>query len=162
MGSIVLVAILIPDQPPSCFLDMSLLQYQKQHSKLKKGAPHIPGSSENICFLGPRGPLRLPLISIVPFPQQFFPFPHSDSKLTQPLPQYTVHRTLNRIISRTFQAQFGLVSMPSSPLSLGSSLSLSWCLFPYISIVDLAPPERGVERIFFQWFLEILLGMNKH
>ena len=52
--------------------------------------------------------------------------------------------------------------MPSSPLSFGSSLSLSWCLFPYISIVDLAPPERGVERIFFQWFLEILLGMNKH
>ena len=30
-------------------------------------------------------------------------------KLTQPLPQYTVHRTLNRIISRTFLAQFGLV-----------------------------------------------------
>ena len=37
-----------------------------------------------------------------------FPF-LSDSKLTQPLPQDTVHRTLNRIISRTFLAQFGLV-----------------------------------------------------
>ena len=35
--------------------------------------------------------------------------PYSDSKLTQPLPQYTVHRTLNRVISRTFLAQFGLV-----------------------------------------------------
>ena len=29
----------------------------------------------------------------------------------QPLPQYTVHKTLNRIISRTFLAQFGLVSL---------------------------------------------------
>ena len=53
-------------------------------------------------FLGPRGPLRTPLMSVVVRrPQQkfqtlsyLFSF-NSDSKLTQPLPQYTVHRTLN-------------------------------------------------------------------
>ena len=67
-------------------------------------------------FLGPRGPLRTPLVSVVRCPRQkftqpliiSFPFP-SDSKLKQPLPQYTEHRTLNRINSRTFLAQFGLV-----------------------------------------------------
>ena len=36
--------------------------------------------------------------------EQNFPFPYSDSKLTQPLPQYTVHRTLNRIILRNFSS----------------------------------------------------------
>ena len=73
-------------------------------------------------FLGPRGPLRTPLVPVVPSsvvpssrPQQKFTQPliisfPSDSKLKQPLPQYTVHRTLNRINSRTFLAQFGLVT----------------------------------------------------
>ena len=70
-------------------------------------------------FLGTRGPLRTPLMSVVRCPsatkipdskltQPLISFP-SDSKLKQPLPQYTVHRTLNRINSRTFLAQFGLV-----------------------------------------------------
>ena len=71
-----------------------------------------------LSFLGPRGPLRTPLVPVVVrCPQQKFTqpliisFPFlSDSKLKQPLPQYTVHRTLNRINSRTFLAQFGLVS----------------------------------------------------
>ena len=73
-----------------------------------------------IILLGPRGPLRTPLVSrpVVPssatkipdskLTQPLISFP-SDSKLKQPLPQYTVHRTLNRINSRTFLAQFGLV-----------------------------------------------------
>ena len=62
-------------------------------------------------FLGPRGLLRTLLVPFVrcPVVRKLFSFPFlSDSKLTQPLPQYTVHRTLNRINSRTFLAQFGL------------------------------------------------------
>ena len=83
-------------------------------------------------FLGPRGPLRTPLVSR-PVPlsalkipdskltQPLISFP-SDSKLKQPLPQYTVHRTLNRINSRTFLAQFGLVL--DSPAALVGSIVL--------------------------------------
>ena len=70
---------------------------------------------ENAPFLGPRGPLRTPLMSVVVpssatkiHATSHYSFP-SDSKLKQPLPQYTVYRTLNRIISRAFLAQFGLV-----------------------------------------------------
>ena len=47
-------------------------------------------------FLGPRGPLRLPLMPVVPSRPQTFLFSLS-SKLMQPLPQYTEHRTSNRI-----------------------------------------------------------------
>ena len=74
--------------------------------------PHPPSDS----FLGPRGPLRTPLVPVRPqqkFTQPLiisFPF-LSNSKLKQPLPQYTVHRTLNRINSRTFLAQLGFVDI---------------------------------------------------
>ena len=54
-------------------------------------------------FSGPRGPLRLPLIPVPSRPQQkfqtlsyLFSF-NSDSKLTQPIPQNTVHRTLDMV-----------------------------------------------------------------
>ena len=58
-------------------------------------------------FLRPRGTLVVDPLSR--FHNNSFPFPYLDSKLTRPRPQYTVHRTLNRINSRTFLAQFGLV-----------------------------------------------------
>ena len=80
----------------------------------------INSDLEWTSFLGPRGPLRTPLVPVVvpassatkipdsKLTQPLISFP-SDSKLKQPLPQYKVHRTLNRINSRTFLAQFGLV-----------------------------------------------------
>ena len=57
-------------------------------------------------FLGPRGPLRLPLMPVVvPFPQQYFSLFKLYAHATSP----TAHSTQNRVISRTFLLQFGLV-----------------------------------------------------
>ena len=89
---------------------------------LAVGHWNLPDRSK-LIFLGPRGPLRTPLVPVVRCPRQkitqpliilfqtlsYYSFPLSDSKLMQLLPQNTVPRTLNRLISRTFLAQFGLV-----------------------------------------------------
>ena len=54
-------------------------------------------------------------------------FPYSDSKLTQPLPKYKVHRTLNRIdISRTFLAQFDLVLLNNFHQQISTSTFPPW------------------------------------
>ena len=74
-------------------------------------------------------------------------FPLSDSKLTQPLPQYTVHRTLNTIISRTFLAQFNLVCSGGFLLQPGVFLIKSFLLGPNLIVWEEAPQNR---RLFGQ------------
>ena len=101
-------------------------------------------------FLGPRGPLRTPLVPVPSRPvvplsatkipdskltQPLISFP-SDSKLKQPLPQYTVHRTLNRINSRTFLAQFGLVPSVIYPLYLHVIIDFGHIWGPFMAEIE--------------------------
>ena len=82
-------------------------------------------------------------------------FLYSESKLTQPLPQYTVHRTLNRIISRTLLAQFGLVFLLKKfpPTIFHSTLVHKW--------VHCLPIISDKPRIRTDYFGLVILGSNQ-
>ena len=135
--------------PPKPYLDPAV---SVNNCQLKAGKDWggVAQQGKVKSFLGPRGPLRTPLMSVRCCPvvrnknsgnlSLFFfrlqanSFPLSDSKLTQPLPQYTVHRTLNRIISRTFLAQFNLVCSGGFLLQPGVFLIKSFLLGPNLIV----------------------------
>ena len=75
------------------------LNFQLHHNSEENG-PEL--ETEQTCWEGDFM-VREDLLEHLWFPNVrrpqtfFFPFPFSDSKLTQPLPQYTVHRTLDMV-----------------------------------------------------------------